>query len=634
MSRQEPATDADETLEALASLPTLAQATVSRDGERIAFYHDETGRNELHVLEVEAGDVEQWSDGDVPRDSKSELEWDADGERVFFHHDEAGNEQFDVYAIDETGTVESVYESAGQSGLQDVGPDGDVVLVGSAHEGQMHLYSHDLESGETTTVTEYDRATLVGLLSPDGERVAFATNETDAFSNVDTYLADSDGANARNLEIGDTGAESAPVDWHPDGDRLLVTDNTTDVGRCGIYDLETEEVEWYGGGAEVEEEEQGEQEEMAECFLPDGDRFLALRMAEATVTPVVYDVETGESRAFDVPSGVSEFGHGESPVLADGRVVLTHESPTTRPRILAYDLETDEYEVLREAEYGDFAPEDFVDAEYVTFDSDGVPETPARAVEHEPYDELEIGALLYDSGERPSPLIVHPHGGPRLHETKNFDVFTQFLASRGYSVLQVNYRGSTGRGREFVERLYDDWGGAEQGDVATAAEHVLETRDWIDEDRVIAYGRSFGGFSAYWQSVQYPDLYDAVISWVGVSDLRDMYENTMPHFRSELMEKYMGDPDANADLYEERSPITHVENVQGPLLMLHGANDTRVPVSQARLFDEALQAAGFEEGPDGDYEYVELDAEGHSSSDVRRKIRVFSLVDDFLDRRL
>ncbi|AGN01977.1 peptidase S9 prolyl oligopeptidase active site domain-containing protein [Salinarchaeum sp. Harcht-Bsk1] len=620
-----PRDDVDETLEALASLPTLAQATVSPDGDRIAFYHDGTGRNELHVLDVATGEVEQWSDGDVPRDSKSTLEWDADGDRMFFHHDQAGNEQFDVYAIDAAGTVESVYESAGQSGLHDVGADGDVVLVGSNHEGQMNLYSHDLDADETTTVTEYERATLVGLLSPDGEQVAFATNESDEFSNVDSYVADADGGNPRNLQIGDTGAECVPADWHPDGDRLLVADNTTDVGRCGIYDLDADEVTWYGEGAD---------EEMAECFLPGGDRFLALRMRDATVTPVIYDVETGESRAFEVPSGVSEFGHGESPVLADGRVVLTHESPTTRPRIIAYDLETDEYDVLREAEYGSFDREDFVDAEYVTFESDGVPETPARAVEHEPYDELEIGALLYDSGERPSPLIVHPHGGPRLHETKNFDVFTQFLASRGYSVLQVNYRGSTGRGREFVERLYDDWGGAEQGDVATAAEHVLETRDWIDEDRVIAYGRSFGGFSAYWQSVQYPDLYDAVISWVGVSDLRDMYENTMPHFRSELMEKYMGDPDENADLYEERSPITHVENVQGPLLMLHGANDTRVPVSQARRFDEALQEAGFEEGPDGDYEYVELDAEGHSSSDVRRKIRVFSLVDDFLDRRL
>ncbi len=119
-----------------------------------------------------------------------------------------------------------------------------------------------------------------------------------------------------------------------------------------------------------------------------------------------------------------------------------------------------------------------------------------------------------------------------------------------------------------------------------------------------------------------------------MTDLRDMYENTMPHFRTELMEKYLGRPEENPDLYDERSPVNYAENLAAPLLVLHGVNDRRVPVSQSRLFRDALDENGFEEGESGDYEYVELGEEGHGSSDIDQKIRWLRALDDFLSRRL
>ena len=618
--------DTDDTLRSLAELPTMAHPTVSPDGTEIALYYDVDGRNELYRLDPVTGELDQWSDGEVPRDARHGIEWSADGERVYFHLDEAGDEQNDVYAIGRDGQVEPVVEHDGQVMLQSVGEDGETLLVGSNRDGQMNVYRHDLPSGETTKVTDYDRAVWTALLSPDCERVAYATNESGDYDNVDTYVSDLDGSNARNLEVGGTGAESTPADWHPDGDALLVSDNTPDLTRAGVYDLETDEVTWLGDTSYEEE---------PAFFMPDGDRVVVSRTRDATVVPVVYDVATGDGREFDVPAGVAAFGRGGGGgewILDDDRVLLMHTTPTRRPELLAYDLATDEYETVLEAEYGPFSPDDFADAEYFTFASDGVPETPQRAVEHESYEELQIGAILYDSGERPSPLVVNPHGGPRHRDSLSFDYRTQFLVSRGFSVLQVNYRGSTGRGREFVEELYDDWGGAEQGDVAGAAEHVLAEYDWLDGDRVVVYGGSYGGYSAYWQMVQFPDLYAAGVAWVGVSDLVDMAENTMPHFRSELMVKYLGEPDENPDLYEARSPVTHVGNVAAPLLMVHGVNDPRVPVSQARIFRDAMDAAGHEAGED--YEYEELGEEGHGSSDIDNKIRGLELLDDFLDRRV
>ncbi|WP_313694835.1 S9 family peptidase [Halorarum halobium] len=615
-----------DTLQELAELPTMAHPTVAPDGAEIALYYDVDGRNELYRLDPETGELTQWSDGNVPKNVVHGFEWGADGDRVFFHLDEDGDEQNDLFAIDRDGDVDPIVQQDAQVMLQSVGEDGETLLFGSNRDGQMNVYRHDLTSGETTKVTGYDRAVWTAELSPDCDRVAYATNESDDYDNVDTFVADADGSNARTLDVGETGAEASPADWHPDGDALLVSDNSPGLTRAGVYDLDADEVTWLGDGTREEE---------PAFFLPDGDRVVVSRTRNAEVVPVVYDVETGEGREFDVPDGVATFGRGGAGgewVLDDGRVLLMHTTPTRRVELLAYDLETDEYGTVLPAEYGPFSPAEFGDAEYFTVTSDGVPETPQRAVEHDPYEELEIGAILYDSGERPSPLVVNPHGGPRHRDSLSFGYRTQFLLSRGFSVLQVNYRGSTGRGREFVEELYGDWGGAEQGDVVTAAEHVLDEHDWLDEDRVVVYGGSYGGYSAYWQLVQFPDLYAAGVAWVGLSDLEDMYENTMPHFRSELMVKYLGEPDENPDLYEERSPVTHVDNVDAPLLMVHGVNDPRVPVSQARIFRDAMDEAGYEAG--ADYEYEELGEEGHGSSDIDDKIRSLRLLDEFLDRRV
>ncbi len=609
-------------IEELARLPTLAHPTVGPAGEEIAVYYDTTGRNELHVLDTETGELEQWSDGEVPRNARWFLRWDAGGDRVYFHRDDGGDEQNDIYALSREGSVEPVVEMDGQVVLNDVSEDGNTLLVGSSRDGQMNLFRHDVPTGETTKLTDYDRAAAGATISPDGERFAFATNETETFENYDVYVADIDGSNVRNLEIGEVGAEVGPADWGPAGDRLLVEDNTEGLNRMGVYDLREDAVRWLGDG---------EHEESATTFGPDGERVLGTRTREAETVPIVYDLATGESREFDLPDGVAGFSLGD-PFLADGRAVLTHTTPTTRPELVAYDLETDETETLIEPEYGPFAPEQFADAEYLTVESDGVPETPQLAVEHDPYETFEIGALLYDSGERPSPLIVNPHGGPRSRDSKRFDLYTQVLVARGFSVLKVNYRGSTGRGREFIEELYDDWGGAEQGDVATAAEHVLSEYEWLDEDRVVVFGGSYGGYSAYWQLVQYPELYDAGVAWIGLTELEEMYETTMPHFRTELMEKYLGTPEENPELYRERSPIEYAGNLSAPLLMVHGVNDHRVPVGQARLFRDRLEELGYEAG--AEFEYEELGEEGHASSDQEQKLRLFRLLDEFLDRRI
>mgnify|MGYP002761908186 CR=1 FL=1 len=605
-------------LEKLAGLPSFYHPAASPSGDEIAVYYDGSSRNELYFVDPDTGAKTKISDGNVPRDARYPFRWAPSGDRLYFHQDEDGDEQNDILAIDRGGAVEPVVENDGQTILTDISDDGRYLLFVSDLGQQMNLYEYDQSADTTTQLTEYRQPVRNGIYVGGTDKIAYNTNESENLDNQDVYVADiertdigdarSQAVDARNLDIGAEGAEATISDSGPDGTQLLVADNSTDKPRVGVYNLTTESVEWLTDPAHVES---------PTTFLPGGDRVLATRTRDCAVVPVVHELD-GDEREIELPEGVASFpGYGDAAFLSDTTVLVTQETPTDRSRLLRVDLSSGNIDTILEPEYGDLDPDGFVDCSYETFES---------------HDGLEIEALLYDSGRRPSPVVVKIHGGPPAQDQKRFDLYTQFLATRGYSVLQVNYRGSTGRGREFKNKINGDWGGAEQGDIA-AGTRWLAQKEWVDDDRIAVLGGSYGGYSTNMQLVQYPDLYAAGISQVGITDLIALYEESMPHFKTTL-ERYLGDPEENQELYAERSAVNHVDNLAAPLCIIHGVNDPRCPISQARLFREALLEAGFEEGPTGDFEYNELGEEGHGSTDIDNKIRSFELVADFLERRV
>ena len=610
-------------LEELASLPALFHPAASPSGDRVAYYYDVTGRNELYVLDVDTGEQRRISDGEVPRDAKWRFRWDATGDRVYFHRDDAGDEQHDVHALPLEGDRETVLETDGQAHIVEPSPDGRYLLYASDEREQLNLRRYDTETGEREQLTAYDQPVWGGSYAPDGDRIAYPANETDDLDNTDVYVAsaeprsaaNADGSNHRRLAFGDLGAEENVADWHPDGDRLLVFDNSEDTPRAGIYDLSDDAVDWLGDDAAVE---------IPEVFTPDGDGVVVLRKRRAAAVPVFYDLETGESRELELPEGVASVppSHAEA-FLADGRLLLTQSTPTERSRLLAYDLSTDEVDALLDADYGDIDPAAFVDAEYVTYESP---------------DGTEIGGLLWDARRRPSadsdatdrPGLVKVHGGPHFQSDKRFDEYAQFFVSRGYTVFAPNYRGSTGRGREFKHAVRGDWGGAEAEDIAEAGRWLMD-REWIDEDRVAVFGASYGGYSTYTQLTRYPGLWATGMAWVGMTDLESLYEESMPHYRT-MLEQQLGDPEEHADLYRERSPVTHVDQLEDPILITHGVTDPRCPIDQARRFRDALEDRGWEAG--ADFRYEELGEEGHGSTDTDKKIRAYRIMAEYLDEHL
>jgi dipeptidyl aminopeptidase/acylaminoacyl peptidase len=616
---QREASEAEFPLEELASLPEFHHPVADPAGERVAFYYDGTGRNELYVMDVETGQRRQVSDGEVPRDAKFPIAWSADGDRIYFHRDDGGDEQNDVHAISLTGDHEVLVAEPGQNVLADVSPDGRYLLYAGTRSGQMNLHRYDTETGADELLTEYEQPVRGAGFSPDGDRIAYTTNETANLENQDVYVASvealsNDEADPRKLDVGDDGVETTFSDWSPDGSAVLVDDESEDLNRCGVYELDAESVTWFGPG---------EYEERPVGYTPDGDAILAMRFRDGGIVPVHYDVDSGEGHELALDSGVAApvSGAHDGGFLADGDALFSYTRPDARQELYRYDLDGDDAAPLIEAEYGDIDPDAFVDAEYVTYESTGTDEV--FGTEGEAYD---IGGILYESDGEDSPGIVHVHGGPHGRSMKNFDTYAQFLVDRGYTVFQPNYRGSIGRGREFKNAIHGDWGGLEQEDVAEAGKWLAD-REGVDADRIAVYGGSYGGYTAYMQHVKHPDLWASAMAWVGITDLVSMFGNSMPHFQTVLRQQ-MGDPEENEDLWRERSPVTHVDDAEGPILMVHGVNDPRCPVAQARTYRDALEERGWE--VEEDFVYEELSEEGHGSTDVEQKIRALRIVADYV----
>jgi len=209
-------------------------------------------------------------------------------------------------------------------------------------------------------------------------------------------------------------------------------------------------------------------------------------------------------------------------------------------------------------------------------------------------------------------------------------VFAQFLADRGIVVIEPNPRGSSGYGVEFRDACLKDWAGKDLEDIEGAVNYLRSQPD-VDPARIGVFGGSYGGYMTYMAMTKKPDLWKAGVAWVGITDLHLLYEGSMEHFKYYLRQQ-MGDPEQDAGLWRDRSAIHFADRLRGKLLIVHGTNDPRCPLNQATTFRDRLLELGRVEGED--FEYVELSEEGHGSTDIGQKIRTYTLLADFMARRL
>ncbi|HEU4486456.1 MAG TPA: S9 family peptidase [Povalibacter sp.] len=225
------------------------------------------------------------------------------------------------------------------------------------------------------------------------------------------------------------------------------------------------------------------------------------------------------------------------------------------------------------------------------------------------------------------PLIVMPHGGPYLRDEWGYDPWAQFLANRGYLVLQPNFRGSTGYGRDFVEKGDGQWGRGMQDDLDDGVKWLVDAGK-ADKSRVCIMGASFGGYAAMWAAARNPDIYRCAISLAGISDVQAMlnYDRSLfsarryyLNWRDRVLGEKKFDPDAI-------SPLKMVDRIAIPLLIAHGTDDDTVPYSQSKKLHDALKKAH------KPHQFVTYDHEGHGFIDPSNGIDFLDRVEAFLSK--
>jgi dipeptidyl aminopeptidase/acylaminoacyl peptidase len=253
-------------------------------------------------------------------------------------------------------------------------------------------------------------------------------------------------------------------------------------------------------------------------------------------------------------------------------------------------------------------------------------------IEYESRDGLRIRGYLTlprDVEPRGLPLVVHPHGGPWARDSWGFDPGVQFLASRGYAVLQMNFRGSTGFGRRFMEASFGQWGLTMQDDITDGVTWVVE-QGIADPSRVAIYGGSYGGYAALSGLTKTPELYCCGISYVGVSNLFTWIAAIPPYWKPylEMVYEMVGHPERDEQRFRENSPIFNVERIRAPLFVAQGANDPRVRKEESDQIVEALRSRGV------DVEYTVKEDEGHGFQNEENQFEFYRAMEAFLARHM
>jgi dipeptidyl aminopeptidase/acylaminoacyl peptidase len=420
------------------------------------------------------------------------------------------------------------------------------------------------------------------LLSPDDRHVLYDRNDPHP-SGSQLWLTDLAGSFDR--EIVNVGADKkADGAWSPDGKSVLVVAEAATHRKIGLWHLASGQTDWL-----VDDPKRA----VANADWPRRSSEIVIdETQDARPQSYLLDPATKRERLF------GPFADGQlTPVgvLADGAWLAWHYSARVPARLVRVALAAGGPRILNGISAHPSAsipaPEQLTAAEDFRWTSE---------------DGLSIQGWLYRARGKAIGTILDIHGGPTAHDEDAFAIDPQYFAHAGFNVLQTNYRGSTGFSFEFQESIKQQgWGGAEQIDIRTGAEALIRA-GIAEAGKIGITGTSYGGYSSWWAITHFPTgIIAAAAPICGMTDLVIDYETTRPDIRPYSEEMMGGPPSAVPERYRERSPINFIENIQGRLLIVQGANDPNVTPQNVADVRKRLDAAGKA------YEVLVFDDEGH-----------------------
>lgn len=422
---------------------------------------------------------------------------------------------------------------------------------------------------------------------------------------------------AKRCIAGDNNTSVFQPEFSPDGRFLSYVSDVTGFWQLYLYDLESEMHQQ----VTEDESEHGRpgwvQGIRMYGWTPDSRAIYFLRNAEACFGLWRYDLGSKTAHRVSALDHYSSMAQIAVSARHD-MVALIASSPVTPPRIISYTAEGGEWQMQLYAdspsikvivEEGDLPPGEFI---HRRAGQENIPPAQLASPQHITWSEQngEIAHGLYYAptsdrfeGVGLPPLIVSIHGGPTSQSDMSYAAEAQFFATRGFAVLQVNHRGSTGYGREYMLRLRDQWGVVDVEDGASGASY-LAGQGLADSAKFVIMGRSAGGYTVLQSLTQKPGFYRAGVCAYGIANHFLLVQDTHK-FEARYQDSLMGAlPDAAA-VYRERSPYFHAARITDPVIVFQGADDVVVPKNQSDAIVSSLRARGVA------HEYHVYEGEGH-----------------------
>jgi dipeptidyl aminopeptidase/acylaminoacyl peptidase len=595
----------------IAQMRIIGAPLVSPDGRYVAYVQDYDQRADIWVVPT-GGGIALLVTADAPctpaftGGAGAGFAWTPDSAALVYTSPEDGKLR---RVSREGGRAKKISEGEGGNASPSVAPNGAFVAYlvdrGDVDE-QMFIAVRDL--GTTTPTTR--RITPEGIfaidpqVSPDSSRIACVLSDTYGRWSHDAQIAVIDVASGaiRVLTPTDDVVNNSPR-WSPDGATLAFVSDRS--GYANIWTMAAE-----GGEPRPlapEDFEQGEPR-----WSPDGRRIAYTRNQDADIQIMVTEIASGRSERLSTERGV----HNGLSWSRDGeRIVALHQSPDRAPNVAIYGGGGNRPEWLTNGAPGGLSdPEAFVYPEHVSWRSTDGTEV--------------YGLLLTPRRVMPNthPALIHIHGGPTAQTTMQWDPIAQYWVARGWAVLKPNFRGSTGYGRKYTDLLHGTWTDLDLQDNVTSV-NVLRDRGLVDERRVVAWGGSGGGLATFACMAMAPGKFAAGVALYGVSDYVNFRHQT-DRLARYLFDAELGPINENYDLWVQRSPVTHAAQTEGPMLVLHGDADKRVPPEQGEVMVRALEKAG------KTVEHHVYEGEGHGWRKVATVRDYINRMEAFLTRHV
>jgi len=561
----------------IAQTRLIGSPLVSPDGRYVAYVQDYNQRADLWIV-PSGGGIPWLVTADAPSTPAltggvgAGFVWTPDSAALIYTAPDDGKLR---RVAREGGRARKISDGEGGNASPSVAPDGSFVAYlvdrGDVDE-QVFIAARDLDTTTPTT----RRITPEGIfasgpqVSPDGTRVACTITDTFGRWNHDAQIAVVEIATGRVsvLTPTDDVVNNAPR-WSPDGASIAFVSDRSGFANVWIVPA---------GGGEPRPLAPEPFEQAEPRWSPDGRRIAYTRNENADVQIMVTEVASGNtdkvSQRRGVNTGISWSPDGE-------RLYAGHQSPERAPSVVVYGVGMGHgapASLAEGAPGGLTDPSAFIYPKHVSWASS---------------DGTEVYGLLLEPAHivpNRHPALIHIHGGPTSQTMMQWDPISQYWVSRGWTVLKPNFRGSTGYGRKYTDLLHGTWTDLDLQDNVTSI-NVLRERHLVDERRVVAWGGSGGGLATFACMAMAPGTFAAGVALYGVSDYVNFRDQT-DRLAKYLFDAELGPIEENYDLWLERSPVTHAADTEGPLLVLQGDADRRVPPAQSEAMVEALKKAG------------------------------------------